>query len=86
MLNNYTKQINQIINTIHLEFEYSALVLENIVKHKGYFTSLRMTDKKGNYPKIDSKLFLDNLRISKTENEYYVSNILPTKKKIRKKY
>ncbi len=112
MLNNYTEQIeeqtNQIINTIRLELEYSALVLESIgeaknlnsdnkekfleelknIKQKGYFTSLGMVDKngnvfdtKGNYQKIDDDLFLENLRISKTGTKYYVSDVLPTKKK-----
>lgn len=111
MLTNYTEQIeeqtSQIINTIHLELEYSALVLGSIseaknldlenkeklleelknIKHRGYFTSLGMMDKdgnvfdtKGNYQKIDKKLFLDNLRISKTGSKYYVSDVLPTKK------
>ena len=112
MLNNYTEQIeeqtNQIINTIRLELEYSALVLESIseskdlnlgnkeklleelknIKHKGYFTSLGMVDRdgnvfdtKGNHQKIDDKLFLENLRISKIGTKYYVSDVLPTKKK-----
>ncbi len=112
MLNNYTEQIeeqtNQIINTIRLELEYSALVLESIseskdlnlenreklleelknIKHKGYFSSLGMADRdgnvfdtKGNYQKIDDKLFLENLRISRTGTKYYVSDVLPTKKK-----
>ena len=99
MLTNYTEQIeeqtSQIINTIHLELEYSALVLGSIseaknldlenkeklleelknIKHRGYFTSLGMMDKN-----IDKKLFLYNLRISKTGSNYYVSDVLPTKK------
>ena len=113
MLNNYIEQIeaqtDQIINTIHLELEYSVLVLESIseskelylekdkeklleklrnTEHKGYFTSLGMIDRKGNvfdtkgnYKKIDDNLFLKNLRTTNTGNKYYVSDVLPTKKK-----
>lgn len=37
-------------------------------------------DNEGNYQKIDVKVFLENLRISKAGSEYYVSDVLPTKK------